>query len=320
MLLSRSPVCTILFIYDSYLYSLIALSSGPQILIGCSGWSYSDSYEAGGWVGSFYPDTKTKKLPYYSQFFRTTEMDSSFYEKFYSHMTKSTFYSMVKATPEDFQFSIKVPETITHIKRMDVKKEALSVFQEFLDKISPLKNSNKLGAVLFQLSPSFSLAEFKQVEGFLDKLPCGYEYALEFRHPSWETEGALELLRHYNIATVITDSPDPNLQYLSNVAITANHAFIRLHGRTKGFWYNYKYTKEELQPWVSKVREIKKDPEAKILRIYFNNHYGAKAVSNALEFKEMLGEKLSAKQKQAKEHIDRVLRSSKDQLKLDATT
>ena len=47
-------------------------------------------------------------------------MDSTFYEKFYTNMTKGTFIGMVKATPEKFQFSIKVPETITHKKRLDV--------------------------------------------------------------------------------------------------------------------------------------------------------------------------------------------------------
>ena len=33
-----------------------------------------------------------------------------------------------------------------------------------------------------------------------------------------------------------------------------------------------------------------------MLRIYFNNHYGGKAVINALEFKEMLGIKMSEKE------------------------
>jgi uncharacterized protein YecE (DUF72 family) len=44
---------------------------------------------------------------------------------------------------------------------------------------------------------------------FLDKLPTadGYDYAIEFRHPSWGTEGPWEMLRHYNIAAVMTDSP-----------------------------------------------------------------------------------------------------------------
>ena len=61
-------------------------------------------------------------------------------------MTKGTFIGMVKATPEKFQFSVKVPETITHQKRLDINKSVITDFEEFLDKISPLKDSNKLGA------------------------------------------------------------------------------------------------------------------------------------------------------------------------------
>lgn len=291
----------------------------PQLLIGCSGWNYGDNAEKGGWVGSFYPDSMTKRLAYYSNFFDTAEMDSTFYEKFYSHMTKGTFYGMVKATPTNFQFSIKIPETVTHIKRMDLRKDAMTTFNEFLDKISPLKNSNKLGAILFQLPPSFSVNEFRQIEGFLDRLPSssGYEFAVEFRHPSWQTEGPWELLKHYNVASVMTDSPDSDLQYLSEVIVTASHAFIRLHGRTKGYWYNYSYTEEELKPWVAKVNKIKQDPEVKRLRIYFNNHYGAKAVENALQFKEMVeGKKLNQEQEEAKNRIRKTLAAIRDQKKL----
>jgi hypothetical protein len=67
-----------------------------SILIGCSGWSYSDSFERGGWIKVFYPDIQTKKLPYYAQFFNTAEMDATFYEKFYMYMTKgkSFYYSL----------------------------------------------------------------------------------------------------------------------------------------------------------------------------------------------------------------------------------
>ena len=36
--------------------------------------------------------------------------------------------------------------------------------------------------------------------------------------------------------------------------------------------------------------------KAQVLRGYFNNHYGAKAVVNALEFREILGEALSSEQ------------------------
>ena len=169
-------------------------------------------------------------------------MDSIFYEKFYSHMTKGTFIGMVKATPKEFQFSVKVPETITHKKKLDVRKGAIADFEIFLDKIFPLKNSNKLGAVLLQLPPSFTVIDFKNIEGFLDRLPSGYYYAVEFRHPSWKTEGPWDLLKHYNIAAVMTDSPTrENLEFLSDVTVTtADHSFIRFHGRnTRGhYWYN----------------------------------------------------------------------------------
>jgi uncharacterized protein YecE (DUF72 family) len=257
--------------------------------------------EKGGWTGAFYPDSKTRRLAFYSQFFNTVEMDSTFYEKFYSQMTKGTFYGMAKATPEKFQFSVKVPEIVTHDKRLNVEKGAITSFEEFLDKITPLKTASKLGAVLIQLPPSFTVKEFTNTEQFLDRLPTGYEYALEFRHPSWETEGPWNMLKHYNIAAVMTDSPPQDkLQFLSNVTVTASHAFVRWHGRNARHRYNYLYSKEELRPWVPKVKQIQ--TETQVLRGYFNNHYGAKAVINALEFREMLGEVLSIEQQSVIEH------------------
>ena len=282
-----------------------------ELLLGCSGWNYGDAPDKGGWVGIFYPDRNTKRLRYYSQFFDTAEMDSIFYEKFYSHMTKGTFIGMVKATPENFQFSVKVPEIITHRKRLEVGKGAITDFEIFLDKTSPLKNSDKLGAILLQLPPSFTVNDFKNIERFLDKLPSGYHYAVEFRHPSWKTEGPWDMLKHYNIAAVMTDSPaKENLEFLSEVTVTsADHSFIRFHGRnTKGhYWYDYLYSKEELRPWVEKIEEVKK--QTKVLRAYFNNHYGGAAVINALQFKEMLGNKLSEDERNIIEHAQEYLSS-----------
>ena len=254
-----------------------------DLLIGCSGWSYSDPSKKGGWVGAFYPNKSIKKLPYYSQYFNTAEFDSIYYQKFYAKMGVATFQGMVNSTPDNFQFSVKVPETITREKKLGA--DAMPLFNEFLNRISPLKRADKLGAILFQMSPNFTVDDFRNAESFLDKLPRGYDYAIEFRHASWQTEGAPELLRHYNIASVITDSADPQLRFLAEPIITADHVFIRFHGRNKGFWYNYLYSKKELEPWVKKVEEIKK--QTNTLRIYFNNHYGGKAVLNALQFKEM---------------------------------
>jgi len=275
-----------------------------EIFIGCSGWNYGDTPDKGGWTEVFYPNRETRRLRYYSQYFNTAEMDASFYEKFYSQMTRGTFIGMARATPEKFQFSIKVPETITHVKRMDIKKGAMTSFEEFLDKISPLKTANKLGVILFQLPPSFTINDFKNIEQFLDRLPTRdpYDYAIELRHPSWGTEGPWEMLKHYNIAAVMTDSPArENLQFLSDVIITADHSFIRFHGRnTKGhYWYNYLYSDQELRPWVGKVKQIR--DKTKILRIYFNNHYGGKAVVNAMQFKEMNGMFLSRDEREVLE-------------------
>ncbi|HET7390504.1 MAG TPA: DUF72 domain-containing protein [Nitrososphaeraceae archaeon] len=83
--------------------------------------------------------------------------------------------------------------------------------------------------MLIQLPPSFTVSDFKKIEGFLDRLPSSsssnsssghYDYAVEFRHPSWSIEGPWDMLRHYNIAAVMTDSPArENLQFLSDVTI-----------------------------------------------------------------------------------------------------
>jgi uncharacterized protein YecE (DUF72 family) len=46
------------------------------ILVGCSGWSYDD------WVGRFYPVELAKKgewFSYYSEYFNTVEINSTFY-------------------------------------------------------------------------------------------------------------------------------------------------------------------------------------------------------------------------------------------------
>jgi uncharacterized protein YecE (DUF72 family) len=296
-----------------------------NLLLGCSGWNYPDTASNGGWTEIFYPDKETKRLRYYSKFFDTAEMDSTFYNRFYSKMTKGTFIGMAKATPEKFQFSIKVPETITHDKRLNIDKGAITDFEEFLDKISPLKEANKLGAILIQLPPSFTVNEFKDIESFLERLPrinsnnYNYQYAIEFRHPSWKTEGPWEMLKQYNIATVITDSPaKENLQFLSDVVVTADHSFVRFHGRnTKDhYWYNYLYSRQELEPWVDKINEIRN--QTKILRIYFNNHYGGSAVVNAMQFKEMVtGTNLSKSEREVLIHAEEYIVKQKQQLKLD---
>jgi uncharacterized protein YecE (DUF72 family) len=265
------------------------------MLIGTSGWSYNEATEKGGWVGSFYPNKSIKKLPYYSKHFDTAEFDAIYYDKFYKNMGAKTFEGMVNSTPPGFRFSLKVPETITRFKKLSA--EAMPLFEEYLDRIQPLKKAGKLGVILFQMSPSFTVEDFSNAEKFLDKLPNEYDYALEFRHESWQTEGAPDLLKHYNIASVMTDSGNPGLSFLAEPIVTADHAFIRFHGRKPGHWYNYLYSIQELLPWVDKVNDIEK--KTRMLYIYFNNHYSGKAIVNAFQFKELSTGSLNAKEKEA---------------------
>jgi uncharacterized protein YecE (DUF72 family) len=290
----------------------------PRLFLGCSGWNYGDPYEKGGWLNVFYPDTKTRKLNYYSQFFETVEMDATFYKRFYEHMTSGLFVGITKATSDDFKISVKVPETITHEKRLDVSKGAMEDLKEFLDKISPLNNTNKLGAIIIQLPPSFTVKESKNLEKFMDVLKNNSDigsknhYALELRHNSWDTEGVFELLEHYNIASVLTDSPEKeNLGFLSNEENVTSRdiAAVRLHGRNTTrdhYWYDYLYTEKELIPWASKIKRIKEKTDT--VFVYFNNHYSGKAIVNALQFKEMVNDQpLSEIQKKALERAKKLL-------------
>ncbi len=272
-----------------------------KLFIGCSGWNYGDSSEKGGWRDVFYPDNKTRKLTYYSQFFNTVEMDATFYNRFYQHMTQGLFVGIARTTPPDFKISVKVPEIITHDKRLDINKDVMVDLITFLDKISPLKNSNKLGAIIIQLPPSFTITESKKLEEFLNALTnntniqSNNNFAIEFRHTSWNTEGVLELLQHYDIASVLTDSPEKeHLEFLSNEnnITSRSTSVVRLHGRntTQGhYWYNYLYSQRELEPWVEKIGRINQKTDT--IFVYFNNHYGGKALVNALQFKEMINHK-----------------------------
>ncbi len=289
-----------------------------QLFVGCSGWNYGDSSEKGGWLNVFYPDSKTRKLNYYSQFFNTVEMDATFYNKFYQHMTQGLFLGIAKTTPKSFKISVKVPETITHDKRLDINKGVMTDLKIFLDKISPLQNFNKLGALIIQLPPSFTITESKKLEEFLQVLKNNSDiqnvnkFAIEFRHKSWNTEGILELLQHYDIASVLTDSPaEENLEFLSNENNITSKSIgvIRLHGRntTQGrYWYNYLYTQKELNPWIEKIRKINQKTDA--VFVYFNNHYSGKAIVNALQFKEMINENpLSQNEKKVLEKAKKFL-------------
>ncbi len=245
-----------------------------ELLIGTSGWSYNE------WAGVFYPSSSTNKLSFYSKVFATAEVDSTFY----SFPSKGLVLGWSRYSPDDFVFSVKLPRTLTHEKKLDLSKGVESDLVRFLSLMKPLIASGKMGPVLVQLPPSYSYqSDYEKLKRFLEVVPEDVRFAVEFRHPSWLREDVWSMLRGRNVANVIVDEP----LLPPDTVVTADFAFIRWHGRGTRPWYNYRYTEPELRSWVPKVTDV--TSRAKKTFGYFNNHFKGFAVENSLKMMGMLG-------------------------------
>ena len=60
--------------------SISRLAKDGRIPAKCSGWNYPETLGNGGWTRVVYPDKNTKRIRYYSQFFNTAGMASTFCE------------------------------------------------------------------------------------------------------------------------------------------------------------------------------------------------------------------------------------------------
>ena len=49
--------------------------------------------------------------------------------RFYEHMHEGLFIGMANTTPNDFKISVKVPEIITHEKRLDINSKYGTLFE-----------------------------------------------------------------------------------------------------------------------------------------------------------------------------------------------
>jgi uncharacterized protein YecE (DUF72 family) len=233
-----------------------------KLFIGTSGWVY------GHWDGIFYPeDLPSKdKLKYFSKYFKTSEVNYSFY-----HLPRpSTYQSWYLLTPEDFLFAVKASRFITHIKRLKEVKEAWKTFIE-----NTLNLKEKLGPILFQFPPSFraNQEEIKRLENFLKLITKNkLRYAFEFRHKSWCDKKVYNLFKKYKVAWVIADSPS----YPKAEVVTADFVYIRMHGSKVLFTSNY--TKKELEDLAQKIKKWLKTAD---VYVYFNNDAMGYAIENA---------------------------------------
>lgn len=250
-----------------------------SLFIGTSGWVYSD------WTGRFYPNNKIDKLNFYSKVFNTIEVNMSYYRM----PTPPLISSWDSKTPSNFMFSFKVPRIITHYKRL-IRAEPY--LDRFLESLEPLRKKRKLGCILFQFPPYYYFRSEKgRLAKFCKQLPDTMQFAIEFRDVSWINEETWSLLRRHNLAYAISDS---TIRKLATPAITSDtHAFIRWHGSKS--WYNYNYTKRELEAWAKKLRKIM--DRVPVVYGYFNNDVKAYAPFNAFDLLEMLDKEADNRQK-----------------------
>lgn len=250
------------------------------ILSGTCGWSYQE------WIGAFYPNNRVAKLPFYARVFNSVEVDSSFYRA----PSRSMVAGWIKSTGPDFKFSLKVPKTITHDRLLvGAEKE----FLDFIDLVQPIAKASKLGCLLVQLPPDFTFRQKGDLQSFFELLPTDIHFAVEFRHESWDREETWDLLKEYNVANTVTDSP---MAFLARPIVTAStHSYVRWHGRGEPVWYDYAYSEEELHPWLAKLTGL--EEKVPVVYAYFNNHYHANAPDNLLQLTEMRGELTDAQKK-----------------------
>ena len=266
-----------------------------ELRIGTSGWSYNE------WAGVFYPSSSTNKLSFYSKVFETVEVDSSFY----GYPSKGIVQGWARYTHENFVFSVKLPQLITHEKKLDLDRGVEADLIRFLSLLKPLIATGKLGPVLVQLPPSFAFqSDFENFSRFLSRIPEDVKFAVEFRHPSWLRDEVWTLLRERNVANTIVDEP----LLPPDTVVTADFAFIRWHGRGNRPWYNYRYSDKELEGWVPKVKEVAS--RVKKTYGYFNNHFRGFAVENSLKMMEMLG-RSNPQQQETRERATKFLKTGR---------
>jgi uncharacterized protein YecE (DUF72 family) len=257
--------------------------SGENIFLGTSGWSYAE------WEGPFYQKGEKRKLRAYARVFKTAEIDSTFYR----YPSKGMVIGWLRYSPSEFVFTAKLPKLITHDKKLGLKGNVKDDLESFFEVMRPLQLGGKLACLLIQLPPRYDFNP-DNLESFFDLLDPVFRYAVEFRHLTWMRDETWDLLKKHQVAYVNVDEP----LLPPDVYLTTDFSYFRWHGRGKKPWFDYRYEKEELDLWVTKVQEAAK--KTRKVFGYFNNHFHGYAPENCLYLIEKLG-LLSEEQKRAKD-------------------
>jgi len=266
----------------------------------------------------FYPPKlpARERLAYYSEFFDTVEVDSTYYRL----PVSSTVQGWAERTPEGFTMHVKAFGLMTrHPVKVEVLPEDLraempvdergrvdrpsrelrgEVFRRFLEALEPLRSVGKLGGILFQL-PSYVVYKDRSLdylEWARDRLD-GDEMLVEFRHRSWLDEEnraeTLSFLERIGAGYVTVDAPrsDTAKNLVPTVpAVTTGTAYVRFHGRNLATWnkrggsaaerFDYLYSDEELEESAPMLRELSAQSERAFA--LFNNNATSEDPDNPL--------------------------------------
>ena len=242
------------------------LSSSQQHHVGCSGWFYWH------WRGTFYPEEipRADWFRHYTENFDTVELNAPFYS-WPTLATVKTWIQQAKHA-ENFVYTVKVSELITHVKQFARTRELVLDFGFIADLLGP-----QFGCFLFQLPPSFIYTPAR-LRAIVSQLDPTRRNVVEFRHPSWWNEAVYNAFRKHGI--IFCSCSGPRLP--DELIKTADDIYVRFHGTSK--WYRHDYTQQQLDIWARRIRES----GAKQSWIYFNNDWDGYAIKNAKELLSLL--------------------------------
>lgn len=229
--------------------------------IGCAGWSLPrDSWPQ-------FPDTGTH-LERYAQRFNAVEINSSFYRP---HQP-ATYERWAAAVPAGFRFSVKLPKTVTHEKRL---RDCAPLLRSFLAQACAL--GDRLGCLLVQLPPTLAL-DTRVASGFLEALRKQHAgaIALEPRHATWFKPAADALLHSFQVARVLADP------VLFDAGTRPGGwpclVYLRLHGSPRRYYSPYDH------PLLDRLaaRLLQEAAAADTVWCIFDNTASGAATENAL--------------------------------------
>ncbi|MBV8490153.1 MAG: DUF72 domain-containing protein [Candidatus Eremiobacteraeota bacterium] len=240
-----------------------------MIRIGTSGWVYRD------WRGRFYPAEVPQRrwLAYYADRFDTVELNATTYRL----PKPEQVQTWCDAVPAGFRYTVKLSRLITHRR---AATDRLDTFIANYFERAACFVPEKLAQILVQFPP-FLERDDARLRDFIERLPAGYRYVVEFRHASWFETEVRRLLEQLGIAFCIHDYPGLRVpEWITSPSL----AYVRFHGATA--LYAGSYPAAALKRWGKRLQTY--EGEAADVYAYFNNDVLAAAPHDALALRAKL--------------------------------